>query len=64
MRVVTPSGITTLFRELQPKNAELPILVKVLGIVTLASALQFWNAAAPMLVVPSGIVNWARLTQP
>jgi hypothetical protein len=55
--LVTLSGIVTLVRELQLKNAEDPMLVTLLGILTLASELQPSNAEFPMLVTLSGIAT-------
>ena len=38
--LVTPFGIVTLVKLLQPEKAELPILVTPFGIVTFVNALQ------------------------
>ena len=48
--LVTPSGIVTLLRLLQPKNAESPMLVTLSGIVMLVRLLQPENAESPMFV--------------
>ena len=40
-----------LVSELQPENAESPMLVTLSGIVTLVSELQPSNAESPMLVI-------------
>ena len=42
--LVTPSGIVTLVRPLQPENVPAPILVTLSDIVTLVSPLQPENA--------------------
>lgn len=52
-----------LVRPLQPKKAELPMLVTLSGIVILVSLAQCMNAALPMLVTPSGIVMLVKLLQ-
>ena len=41
---VTPFGMVTEVRPLQPKNVLLSMLVTLLGIVTEVRPLQFWKA--------------------
>ena len=48
--------MVTLVSELQPSNAELPMLVTLFGMVTLVSEVQPMNAPHPMLVTLSGMV--------
>ena len=61
---VTPSGIVTFLRLMQPVNAHLPIFVTLSGIVTLTRLLQQANALLPISVTLPGIVTLTRLLQP
>ena len=58
--LVTPSGIVTLVRDLQPLKACWPMLVTLSGIVTLVRDVQPPKAPAPMLVTLSGIAYAAK----
>ena len=62
--LVTPSGIVTLVREVQPSNALSPMLVTPSGIVTLVREVQSENVLQPIHVTPSGIVTLVREVQP
>ena len=53
--IVTPFGILTFARFLQPLNTSASIIVTPFGISTLVRLLQLRNAPYPMLVTPSGI---------
>ena len=57
------SSKVTLFRLLQLKNAQFPILVTLSGIVILVRLLQDSNAKRPMLVTLLGITMRIRLLQ-
>ena len=61
---MTLSGIVTLVREEQPKNAQPPMLVTLSGIVTLLRDEQSSNASSPMFVTLLGIVTLVRNEQP
>ena len=50
------SFIITLFKPLQPSNADQPMLVTLEGIVIDIKPLQPLNAPSPMLVTPEGIL--------
>ena len=52
----TLSGIVTLVRLLQSRNAESPMLVTLFGIVTLVRLLHPESAESSMLITPFGIL--------
>ena len=54
--LVRLSGMVTLVRLKQAKNAELPMLVTLSGMVTLVRLLQSSKAELPMLVTLLGII--------
>jgi hypothetical protein len=62
--LVTPFGIVTLVRLLQPSNAPTPMPVTLLGMVTLVRLVQLANVLLLMLVTPVGMVTLVRLLQP
>ena len=62
--LVTLLGIVTLVSQLQPENAEDPIIATLFGIVTFVSPLQPENAEDPMPVTLSGIVTPVSPLQP
>ena len=55
--LVTPVGMVTLVRPLQPKNAQYPMLVTPVGMVTLVKPLQPKNALSPMVMTLLGITK-------
>ena len=59
---VTLSGMLTVVKLVQPRNASLPILVTPSPIETLVRLLQYANAKS-MLVTLSGIVMLVRVVQ-
>ncbi len=61
---VTPLGITTLLRFLQPQNANSPMTVTPSGMFMSVRLVQFLNASLPMLVTLLGIATLLRLVQP
>ena len=50
--LLTLSGIVTLVRDSQPKNASSPIEVTLSGIVTLVREEQLENASSPIARIP------------
>ena len=55
--LVTPSGIITEVKLVQPQNASFPMLVTLEGILTDVNPLQPLNAELPMLVTLDGITT-------
>ena len=53
---VMPSGITSLRKERQPRNALSPMLVTLSGMTRLFKEEQKKNALSPMLVTLSGMI--------
>lgn len=58
LMLVTPLGIVTEVKPLQPENAEPPILVTLSGIVIEVKPVHHENAELSMLVTPLGITRF------